>query len=116
MSKCESKLIFCEEEDVEEVTDLLPDGLHLMHNIAEDEIGLVRSLKHICVVITDEELMRGIDYRFSTEVPQSETDGIDLLVARSFSSHRAYDQGRARVGRYREPCKRFILSCVEPVD
>ena len=91
MSKCKSKLIFCEDEDFEEIRALLPDGFNLMLNITEDEIGVIRRLKDMCVVITDEELMRGIDYRFSTEIPQSETEGIDLLVARSFSSYRAYD-------------------------
>ena len=87
-----------------------------MFNVTEEEIEMVRSLKNVCVVITIEELMRGIDYRFSTEVPQSETDGIDLLIAKSFSNHRAFDQGRARVGRYREPCGRFILAGIEAVD
>ena len=49
---------------------------------------IVRSMTKTCWVITDEELMRGIDYRVNTgeQELQSENNGIDLLLARSFSN------------------------------
>ena len=47
--------------------------------------------------------MRGVDYR-------SDPHGIDELIANQFPNQRAYLQGLGRVGRYNEPCERFILS------
>ena len=53
--------------------------------------------------------MRGVDYR-------CEPEGLKLLIARDFSSKRSLLQGMGRVGRYGQPCKRFILPNLEAVD
>ena len=55
------------------------------------------------LLVTDTELSRGIDYRAAEG-----TIGIALLVMSSTQSQRAYVQLLGRVGRYREPCKRFV--------
>jgi hypothetical protein len=53
--------------------------------------------------------MRGFDYR-------SPTKGITLIIAASFDHQRQATQGFARVGRFGDPCKRFILKDVPLVD
>ena len=69
-----------------------------------------------CLIVTDEKLMRGVDYRLRKQGSEPESDGIDLLICASFSNKRAYIQGLARVGRYNEPCSRFKLIDVQMVD
>ena len=69
-----------------------------------------------CLIVTDENLMRGIDYRLKEAAKHERDDGIDLLITCSFSNTRAYQQGLARVGRYNEPCSRFALKGVPKVD
>ena len=56
-------------------------------------MDLIRKMRNVCLVVTDENLLRGIDFRFSTDddMIASENDGIDLLLARPFSNHRAFD-------------------------
>ena len=68
-----------------------------------------------CLVVTKEWLMRGIDYRLK-DLDLSAADGIDLLLAASFSNQRMYQQGLARVGRYTEPCSRYVVRGVLPID
>ena len=68
------------------------------------DLTRLRQLKNDDVVlITDPELSRGIDYRAAEG-----TVGIALLVMSSVQSQRAFIQLLGRVGRYREPCKRFL--------
>ena len=55
------------------------------------------------VLITDPLLARGIDYRAAPR-----TRGIALLVMSACKSERAYVQLLGRVGRYREPCLRYV--------
>ena len=62
-------------------------------------------------VITDPELTRGVDYRAATG-----TLGIALLVMSSSQSERAYVQLLGRVGRYKEPCLRFVWSELDSED
>ena len=69
-----------------------------------------------CLIVTDEYLMRGIDYRLKEMQAFDGEDGIDLLVACPFSNERAYQQGLARVGRYNEPCTRYRIKGVPKVD
>ena len=69
-----------------------------------------------CLIVTDESLMRGVDYRLKEQGSSSKTDGIDLLVAGSFSNRRAYIQGLARVGRYNEPCSRYRLASIQMIN
>ena len=80
-----------------------------------DDLSSLRSMEGKCLIVTREELMRGVDYRLASTTGRA-VDGIDLLVMRSFSSQRAVVQGLSRVGRYTEPSTRFKLSNVEPVD
>ena len=49
------------------------------------------------LLATKEEFMRAIDYR-------AKTKGIDLIVAKSFSTNRQLQQGLGRVGRNNDPC------------
>ena len=57
-----------------------------------------------CFLQTEEDLMRGVDYR--TKVPQ----GIALLLMRPLSSIRAYRQALGRVGRYGSKCYRAVIN------
>ena len=64
------------------------------------------------LLVTKEELTRGVDYRAAKGTP-----GIALLVMSASPNQRAYLQLLGRVGRYREPCKRFIWDqLAAPVD
>ena len=60
--------------------------------------------KYDILVVTDAELMRGVDYR------SAKNAGISLLIMGAFASTRAFVQGLGRVGRYTEPCQRFLHS------
>ena len=55
------------------------------------------------LLITDPTLARGIDYRAAEG-----TRGIALFVMSACESERAYVQLLGRVGRYREPCLRYV--------
>ena len=61
-------------------------------------------------MITDPTLARGVDYRAAEG-----TIGIALLVMSACVSERAYVQLLGRVGRYKDPCLRFVLSGLEQV-
>ena len=61
------------------------------------------------MVTTDHFGMRGIDYRASTH-------GISLIIADSFKNHREVIQGLSRVGRFQDPCRRYLVKGVELVD
>jgi hypothetical protein len=71
------------------------------------------SIRHMqasdAYTVTDKQLMRGFDYRTECEM------GIALLIMRPFESHRAFHQALGRVGRYGQPCKRFLLEGLTPV-
>ena len=82
-------------------------GFKVMFNCTD--LGRIRSMRGWCLIVTDEYLMRGVDYRLKETQVFDGKDGIDLLVACSFSNERAYQQGLARVGRYNEPCTRYRL-------
>ena len=58
------------------------------------------------LVVTESSLMRGLDYQ------TNEPDGIALLLAEPFASPRALKQALGRVGRFDEPCKRYMLESV----
>ena len=53
--------------------------------------------------------MRGIDLRAPIK-------GVTLVIARSFSCQRNADQALMRVGRYGDPCHRFIAEGLALVD
>ena len=56
------------------------------------------------LLITQPELARGVDYRACND---DDTLGIALLVMSEVDNERAYIQLLGRVGRFKEPCKRF---------
>lgn len=62
------------------------------------------------VLITDATLARGVDYRAADGIK-----GLALLVMSSSQSERAYIQLLGRVGRYREPCLRFVWDELDEV-
>ena len=50
-----------------------------------EDLAVIRAMEGMCLIVTGEELMRGVDYRLK-RTEGSKNDGIDLLVMRSFSS------------------------------
>ena len=58
--------------------------------------------KYRTLVSTNLEAMRGIDYR-------APTNGITLLICKSFYHMREANQAGYRVGRQTDSCKRLIL-------
>jgi hypothetical protein len=53
--------------------------------------------------------MRGVDYR-------APLTGITLIVALPFRHEREAIQALARVGRYKEPCARYLLAGIDLID
>lgn len=84
---------------------------HLPSNIKPTEmncenLGRLKQLtKQDVLLISDPKLARGVDYRAAEG-----TTGIALLVMSECESERAYVQLLGRVGRYKEPCLRFVWS------
>ncbi len=58
---------------------------------------------------TDMFAMRGIDYR-------APNVGLSLIVAAPFENPREAIQGFHRVGRFQDPCKRYIVEGIKEVD
>ena len=56
------------------------------------------------LIITDLELVRGVDYRSVNRL------GIDLLIAHSLPTTRELKQLLGRVGRYGEQCSRYHVN------
>lgn len=50
------------------------------------DLNIIRNMKGHCLIVSEDWLMRGIDYRIN--VPEGatldKTDGIDLLIAKPF--------------------------------
>ena len=55
-----------------------------------ENLDYIRNMRGRCLIVTDEYLMRGIDYRLKETQAFDGKDGIDLLVACPFSNERAY--------------------------
>ena len=69
------------------------------------EIKTLRALtKRQLLIISDLELVRGVDYRSGDGL------GIDLLIAHSLPTTRELKQLLGRVGRYGEPCSRYHVN------
>ena len=98
-----ARLIWCTEEKHAHFRKLAEEwGYDVLYN--HRNIEDLRNLTHqYCMIVTDIELMRGVDYH----TPEFES-GIDLLIARDFPNTRAYTQGLGRVGRYGEACTRWV--------
>ena len=67
----------------------------------KDEMG-----NYPVVIVNSEDMMRGVDYR-------SDSKGITLVVDKSFSTSRDALQGLARVGRFGDECRRYLVGGVE---
>ena len=83
--------------------DLHPSQLSALQQLVDSE-G-----KYPIVVVADEAMMRGVDYR-------SDGKGLLLVIAKSFSTTRDAAQGLARVGRFGDNCARTIVNGVDLVD
>jgi hypothetical protein len=73
--------------NIHEAKSLQPAQLSALHNLIDDE------RKYPIVLVTEEEMMRGVDYR-------SDGKGLMLVIGKSFSTARDAEQGLARVGRF----------------
>ena len=94
-----AKLIYCDKVMISEIEAKVGKGLFVVN---EDNPANYRNLTHTSVVIvTKEELMRGIDYKCAT--------GISLLIAKTLSNPRIYLQCLGRVCRWTDAGKRYIL-------
>ena len=97
-----AKLIFCTQDNPPEATLTNCCKIERLRGLESSDI----------LLITDPELARGLDYRCADG-----TKGISLLVMSQSPSVRAYTQLLGRVGRYHEPCLRFLWRELEdPVD
>ena len=100
-----AKLIFGLPADEADIRALACDT-----KLNETNLAVTKNLsKTSCLLVTEETLMRGIDYR-------AEGCGIALLIANALTSDRALEQAKGRVGRYGEPCGRYKLSGFELLD
>ena len=99
------KLIYVDEQQVKTLAKQAIDkGLKVKINT--DDMRIIRAVGTQCLIVSKEEYMRGVDYRSSY--------GIDLMLAKQLSNKRAYEQALGRVGRYGEPCSRYMVSGLEP--
>ena len=89
VAKRGAKLVFCCAGKVLKVTQQAGDRNYKVIQDCRD-LSRIRDMHGHCLIVTDESLMRGVDYRLKEEVLHDATDGIDLLVACSFSNSRAY--------------------------
>ena len=63
-------------------------------------------------VTSDEAYMRGHDYKMD----DSNKEGIALFLQKPFSCKRTFLQALGRVGRYGEPCKRYVKKDLEIIN
>ena len=84
-------------------------NLRRLDNVSDMEI-LRKATANDVFVVTDPKLMRGFDYR------TSDRSGIALLLCHGFPTQRSLYQGLGRVGRFGDPCKRFVLKGIELVN
>ena len=98
MKQNRAKLIFTSEDRVNDIIQMIPDGMTV--TIDCDELEKIRHLTGNDVIIqTSEVRMRGYDYRCKT--------GINLFLDKCLSNERAFQQALGRVGRYHEPADRY---------
>ena len=97
-----AKIVYCTDPSHPEITKI---GSRFNLRDHED-LDRLRQLRHDDIaLITDPLLARGVDYRAAEG-----TEGIALLVISACDNDRAYVQLLGRVGRYREPCLRYVWS------
>ena len=108
-------LVFADDTNLECVQQEAKKKFGIVKTNCED-ITQIRAMDDCCLIVTDEKLMRGVDYRLKEKGSDPISDGIDLLITAPFSNKMAHLQGLARVGRYNAPCSRFRLRGVPAVD
>ena len=67
------------------------------------DMATLRALTRQVLIISDLELVRGVDYKSVDE------RGLELLITSSLPSKRELKQLKGRVGRYGEVCARYYL-------
>ncbi len=77
--------------------------LAALHHLIDDKRN------YPIVLVRDETMMRGVDYR-------SDGRGLMLVIGKSFSTVRDAKQGLERVGRFCDQCYRVIIKEIELVD
>ena len=91
------------------MTRLLPrrfTGAILMDGSVSKEV--YRDMKDRCIVITDEQWLRAVDFKLDDKYKLYNPDykGIGLMMLRRVSCKRIYEQAAGRVGRQNEHCGR----------
>ena len=76
-------LVFADESNLERVKREAQKHYSEVKVNCED-MDQIRAMDGCCLVVTDESLMRGVDYRLKEQGTSSKTDGIDLLITGSF--------------------------------
>ena len=105
-----AKLIYISAAEIEDFLEDFGTDATIPYNC--EDLEKLRSLtKDSVVIVTKQELMRGVDYRIAEEA-RKDTDGISLLIHNTFDSKRSYIQGLGRVGRYNEKCHRFLHTSI----
>ena len=104
------RLVYCTDEQINDVKQLAVDPEAVIVNSTDsDLLESLDDMKDVVLIVTDQQLMRGVDYR----APKK---GIHLLIMRSFEHTRAAMQGLGRVGRANDRCRRYLLADVKLVD
>ena len=106
-SQGQAKLVYCDDDDKDAV---IAAAKNCCPNIAVKENGVTRKELHgndekNLLIVTEERLMRGFDYR-------APTTGFALLIAKQLPNKRAYLQALGRVGRMGEDASWYKLSNV----
>ena len=77
------------------------------------ELDKIRNMRGRCLIATESNLMRGVDYRVGEKEAFDEKDGIDLFLGVPFGYSCDFEQAVARVGRHTDPCTIYI-TCDNP--
>ena len=92
-----ARLIYCHVDSIPYFRKLAEDMWFYTCLVNHNDFKQLRKLtKDTCVIVSDVDKMRGVDYR------ANDGSGIDLLICTDFPHTRAYQQGLGRVGRYGE--------------
>ena len=111
-----AKLVFGSLNDANRIAQVATDA-GFQTKVDSRDFNLIRNMSDWCLIVTEEKLMRGIDYRVRKLLASAEKeDGIDLLICAPFNNKRARKQGLGRVGRGQEPCTRVQLEGIEDVN
>ena len=103
-----AKLVFANNAQIEQIKKVAEEAGREVHINTED-LAIIRNLssKH-ALIVTDEDLIRGVDYRCSK--------GLDLLLCTEPSSNRMLIQALGRVTRCDDPGTRYRLAEDKPVS